>query len=517
MRTLRNTLWPAGLAFGIVAELIGRPPLTALDATTGFALTALGLLAWSARPSLAAGAIMAVAGFAWFLGAIAGWAVLLHRAPVAQLMITYPARRLWPGPRLERLGVLGAYGYALAYPIAANDQATIVFALALLALAGHRYLASGGPERRARASALAAASAFALVLIAGALLRLSGAATRPGVLGVYELVVVLIAAGLFADLKWGEWTRATVTALVVDLGQPASAGTLRDRLARTLADPTLNIAYWLDEQTGYVDEAGRPVALPSEDQRQAVQLIDDKGSPLAALIHDPAALDDPALLAGITAATRLAIANVRLRAQVRARVEQVKASRRRLLETADEQRRHLELELRRGAEQHLTHVTELLAHNDPQLAQVNAGLAAARAELRELARGIHPATLTDRGLNAALTELAARSPVPVKLTAPSQRWSAPLEAAAYFICSEALANIAKHAHAANVTIQITNTETELRLEIADDGVGDTNPEAGSGLRGLADRAAALGGHITITSPIGHGTLLAARLPLRPTP
>ena len=329
----------------------------------------------------------------------------------------------------------------------------------------------------------------------------------------YELAILVICAGLFADLRRGEWTQATVTALVVDLGDPATGGTLSDRLAHTLQDPSLTIGYWLAEQNGYVDETGRPLVLPSHDGQRAVRLLDDAGAPLAVLIHDPAALEDPALLAGITAATRLAVANARLQAEVRARLEDVKASRRRLLDTADEQRRHLELQLHDGAERQLAHVAELLAGSDPQLAEAGAGLDAARSELRELAHGIHPATLTDTGLSAALTELAARSAVPVKLTTPARRWPPAVEAAAYFICSEALANITKHAHATHAQIQITNTETELRVDVTDDGVGGANPGGGSGLRGLQDRADTLGGHIIVTSTPGHGTSLTARLPL----
>ena len=517
MRTFRRALWPAGLAFGIAAESIGRPPLPGLDAATGFTLIALGLLAWQTRPRFASGAIMAAAGFAWFLGSIAGWAVFLHRAPLAQLILTYPAKRLWPRARLERLGIVGAYAYALVYPIAANDQATIAFALAVLALTGSRCVETGGPERRARMAALAVAAPFALVLIAGAALRLAGEATGTTLLVAYELAVMLIPVGLFANLRWGEWTQATVTALVVDLGDPATAGTLRDRLARTLADPTLTIGYWLTEQNGYVDETGRPVVLPSRDEQRAVTLIAGAGTPLAALIHDPAALDDPELLSGITAAVGLALANARLQAEVRARVEQVAASRRRLVEAADEQRRQLERELREATEQQLTQVAELLGDREPQLAEAKAGLAAARSELRELALGIHPAALTTVGLRAALTELAARSPVPVNLIAAAGRWPVAVEAAAYFICSEALANIAKHAHATNVHIQITDTDTELRIEVADDGVGGANPAAGSGLRGLQDRAEALGGHLAITSSPGHGTRLTADIPVGPRP
>ncbi len=516
MGRLRHALWPAGCAFGIAAEWIGRPPLPGLDAVTGFAMIALGLLAWQGRPRFAFGAVMTAAGSAWFLGTLADWAVYLHRAPLAQLMLTYPARRLWPASRLERLGVVVAYAYAVAYPVAGNDEATIVFALGLLALAAERYLMGRGPERRARAGPLAAASAFAGVLIGGAALRLAGVTTGRELLSTYDIAVLLIAAGLFANLLWGAWTQATVTALVVDLGQSA-AGTLRDRLARTLGDPTLAIGYWLDEQDGYVDEAGRPLALPGRDRQRAVRLIEDAGRPLAALIHDPAVLDDPELLAGITAATRLAVANARLQGEVRGRVNQVEASRRRLVEAADEQRRQLERELRQGAEQRLADVAELLANDNPLLAEANASLNAARAELREFARGIHPAMLTDAGLIAALTELAGRSPVPVNLTAPQQRWPTAVEAAAYFICSEALANIAKYAHATNVRIEITNTQTELRAEVTDNGIGGADPTAGSGLRGLADRAEALGGQLTITSPASQGTRLTAHLPLPHTP
>jgi signal transduction histidine kinase len=276
------------------------------------------------------------------------------------------------------------------------------------------------------------------------------------------------------------------------------------------------VAYWLPERGSYVDETGRPVVLPAQDSQRAVTLINDGDGPLAALIHDPAVLDDPQLDAGIAAATRLAAANARLQAEVRASLAQVQASRRRLVEAADQQRRQLQRQLHHGAEQRLSAVAGLLARAGPELSEAMLDLDAARAELRELARGIHPVTLTDAGLRASLAELAARSPVPVQLTVPAQRWPSGLEAAVYFICSEALANVAKYAQATHVQLQITSTETQLRAEITDDGAGGADPAAGSGLRGLADRAEALGGHITITSPPGRGTHITADLPL-PSP
>jgi len=146
---------------------------------------------------------MAATGFAWFLGTIAGWAVFLHRGPLAQLMLTHPATRLWPKSRLARLGIVGAYAYALVYPVAANDEVAIAFALALLVLTGRRFLASGG----ARAAALAAATLIALVLIVGGAFQLAGASTGRALLVAYEFVVVVIAAGLFADLRWGSGRR----------------------------------------------------------------------------------------------------------------------------------------------------------------------------------------------------------------------------------------------------------------------------------------------------------------------
>ena len=513
MRAAARAVWPAAVGLGIVAEAAGRPPLPALDAATGFSLVALGFLAWRRQPRYAVGWILAAAGVAWFIGTLAAWAVFLHRAPLAQLILTYPARRLWPASRNGALAAAAAYAYAAAYPVAENSAATTAFALALVGLAAWRYRAGGGLERRARASALAAAAAFGSVLIASAIVHVAGASGGRPLLATYEAVIVLLAAGLTADLLWGRWAQGLVTALVVDLGDPAAAGTLRTRLAHTLGDPTLTVGYWVTGQDGYVDETGLPLELPAGDRGRAVRLIDDAGAPLAALIHDPAILNDPALLADIAAATRLAVANARLQAQIRAKVAQVSASRRRLVEAADEQRRQLERDLHEGAEKRLTKIAELLAGCSPPFAEITAGLGAARAELRELAHGIHPATLTDAGLHAALQELAARSPAPVELTIPPRRWPTATEAAAYFLCSEALANTAKYAQASHVSVLITSNDDALRVEIADDGTGGADAAGGSGLRGLADRVEALGGRLTIVSPPGQGTRLTAELPL----
>jgi signal transduction histidine kinase len=513
MRSPRDALWPAAFAFGLVAELAGRPPLPVLDAATGFSLLLLGLLAQRRQPRYTVGWILGGAGFAWFIGTLAEWAVFLHRAPLAQLILTYPARRLISGSRIERLGVAAAYAYAITYPVASDNVATIALAVGMVGLAAWRYLTSAAAERRARASALLAALAFGSVLGVGAALRLGGSVNGHVLLALYEVVVMLVAAGLTADLLSGGWTAGLVTSLVVDLGEPVTAGPLRDRLARALGDPTLIIGYWIPERGCYVDEAGTELELPAQHDGRVLRLIDDAGRPLAALLHDPAVLDQQDRIEDIAAAARLAIANARLQAEVRARVVEVEASRRRLVEAADEQRRQLERELREGAERRLAAVAEQLSAGGPALAELEAGLEAARGELRELAHGIHPATLTNHGLLPALGELRARSAVPVEIIAPTQSWPEPIETAAYFACSEALANVAKYARATHVQIRITSNARHLRLEIADDGLGGADPARGSGLRGLADRVDTLGGSLTIESAPGRGTRLTAELPL----
>ena len=452
---------------------------------------------------------MAVAGSAWFLGSFFGWAVYLHRGPLAHMLLSYPSGRLTPSSRVEQATVVCAYAYAASYTIASNEYATIAFAVGLVGLTARRYVAAGGLERRARLAALAAALAFGSVLVLGAATRLAAVDADRSLLILYDLVVCLIAIGLFVDLRWGRRARAAVTGVVVDLGEPREAGTLRERLARTLGDPTLLVGYRLPQQEQYVDEAGRPIELPRADADRATTPIFDGGREVAVLIHDPALLDDAALMSAVAAATRLAVANARLQAEVRERVAEVEASRRRIVAAADEQRRRLEEELRVGAGRPLDRVAELAARIDPELAfQV----AAARVELEELARGIHPAVLTERGLAEGLRELAERAGATFSGTLPDGRFSPETEAAAFFVCSEALANVAKHAHASQTSVQVSIAEWLLRVEVMDDGVGGADIAAGSGLQGLADRVEALGGRLSVTSPSGTGTRVVAELP-----
>jgi signal transduction histidine kinase len=213
----------------------------------------------------------------------------------------------------------------------------------------------------------------------------------------------------------------------------------------------------------------------------------------------------------------------RLDAELVARLRELRASRARLVDAGHAERRRLERDLHDGAQSRLVAVTLLLgrarlvldghAEADALLERAQSELRTGLAELRDLARGIHPAVLTERGLEPAIAALAARAPVAVRLQADDERLPAPVEIAAYFVVSEALANVAKYAHATEAVVTVRTTGDQVVVEIADDGVGGASPGPGSGLGGLADRVAALDGTLSVSSPAGGGTRVRAEIPL----
>ena len=272
---------------------------------------------------------------------------------------------------------------------------------------------------------------------------------------------------------------------------------------------------------GYIDAGGARLELPRPDSPRAVTLVERDGRPLAALVHDPAVLDDPGLVEGVAAAARLAAANARLNAEVRTQLAELAASRRRIVEAGDEERRRLELRLRDGTVRRLEALDTSLAAaragagpaSAARLEQARHQLARALDDLRELALGLHPRDLVDEGLEGALTGLAARSTVPVDLDVAPVAVPQAAEAAAYFLCSEALTNVAKYASASRVAISVARHNGHLAVDVADDGVGGADPARGSGLRGLADRVEALGGTLRVDSRPGGGTHLQAVIPV----
>jgi signal transduction histidine kinase len=297
---------------------------------------------------------------------------------------------------------------------------------------------------------------------------------------------------------------------------------VRELLAESLGDSSVSIAYWLPDRDMFVDERGRRVQLPDPATGRTWTVVERDGRPVAAIVHDAALDTSSELVHAAAAASSLALDNERLKADLRARVEELRRSRLRIVEATDAARRRIERDLHDGAQQQLVALALELRllrarTGDGELTPLVDGLserlAVALAELRELARGIHPSVLTDRGLGPAIASLAERAPVVVETeVALEDRLPAPVEAAAYFLVAEALTNVAKYAQASAVRIDVRRENGAVLVDVFDDGVGGADIEAGSGLRGLYDRVAAVDGELTIDSPPGAGTRLRARIP-----
>jgi signal transduction histidine kinase len=544
VRALPLALFTAGVVLGLYAEwaALRRGPfeeaasgaeirLVVADLVVGVVLLGCGLVAWTWRPESRTGLLLALAGIAWFFGTFAASGassyadfgalfVTLHRGPLVHALLSYPSGRV--GRRSERIAVAFAYVVSLIPEVGETPEATIGLAAVVLVVGTQGFLQASGPERRARATAAAGSAAFAAVLFVSGLSRLAGSDSMDrAVLWAYLVMVAAIAIGLTLDLLLGRWVPATVTGLVVDLGEGSEAGTLRDRLASALGDPSLVLGYRIADRDAFVDERGGELELPRPDQDRRVTTVNEATETVAVLVHDTHVDADPELVRSVAAAARIAVANIRLQAEVQRQVEELEASRRRVVEVGDQERRRLEQELREGAERSLARVEELLDEaaglakrgSAVTLAATRTKLGRTRSELREFARGVHPRGLTERGLAVALRDLAEFSAVPVDLTVPDDHFELSVEAAAYFVCSEALANVGKHAEASHVAIEVVRRDGALFVSVTDDGRGGATFDAGSGLRGLSDRVEAFGGRLTVESSLGDGTHLVAELPL----
>jgi signal transduction histidine kinase len=321
--------------------------------------------------------------------------------------------------------------------------------------------------------------------------------------------LLLVPAAYLAGLLRSRLARAGLAPLLLQL-RGMRGEELETALARALGDPTLELV-----RDGAVapPAAGRSVAPIERDGRE-----------IAALVYDDSRDNDPALVEAVTAAGAIALENERLNEESEVRLGELRASRERLVAVGTAERRRLERNLHDGAQQRLVTIALQLGmlktrvKGDPVAEELASGaaeeLARSLEELRELARGLHPAVL-DRGLAPALDALAERSPVPttVSFECP-ERLPEPVETAAYFVASEALANVGKYARARSAAIRVWRSGASAFIEIADDGVGGADERSGSGLRGLADRVEVLDGHLRVSSPPGAGTTLTAEMPWR---
>lgn len=302
---------------------------------------------------------------------------------------------------------------------------------------------------------------------------------------------------------------------------------LEPALRKALGDPGLRVAY-PTEGGGWADAAGTPIVIPDASAAQAATPIESSGRTLAMIIHDASLLEDPGLVGAIAATVRLAIDNEQLTVALKAQLEETRASRKRIVDAGDAERQRIERDLHDGAQQRLVSLAislrmlgDSLGDQAPkevrdELTASELELRAAIDELRELAQGLDPAILRASGLGPAIRSLAERCPTPttveLKLDGRLERL---VEATAYFVVAEALANVTKHAGANHASVRVAVDGARLLIDIQDDGRGGAETASGSGLRGLADRVAAAGGEFVVSSPPGGGTRIAAELPTAP--
>jgi signal transduction histidine kinase len=332
-----------------------------------------------------------------------------------------------------------------------------------------------------------------------------------------------IPAGFLAGLLVSRLSRGAIADLAIELGRGVPLGGLRGTLARALRDPTLVLAFPAPSGTGFVDAEGKPaeVPAPSDGTRRVTRLEHDDDL-LAALVYDPAIeLEDPGRVQAVASVARMALENERLAAQVRAQLEDVRASRARIVDAADAERRRIERDLHDGAQQRLVALAMRLDQARGRVAGAGELIDAttdelmrAIGEVRDLARGLHPTILTERGLAAAIDSLAERAPIRVRALVTEQRMPPETEVAAYFLVAETVTNAVKHAGASEVRVEAALDAGNLSVTVADDGRGGADPERGSGLQGLIDRIVAVGGTLSIESPPGGGTTLRALIPAR---
>jgi signal transduction histidine kinase len=556
-------LWGAAVA----AEVLALRPvvieqegpidgLAVVFTLVGGSFAACGLVAWRRRPDSRSGMLMTATGFLFFVDPLFGqldgelamtvqflivdWWIF----PFVALILTLLERgRLQPG--LDRLLVasfalpivIGQIawmmfdpeegGLLLAFPdpdvahaIDRGQRGTlVVLCVATVVVVVVRWWRASAPRRRALLPSLG--GAFGLLCFAGLLVNDLVSGTRSQtLLWIAACSLVAVPLAFLAGLLRSRLARGGLTELFLGLGAMRGEQ-LRAALAKTLRDPGLAIGYRMPDGS-YADAAGAPIALPSPGLDRAIMGIERDGDEVAAIVYDASLDDDPELIEAVRAAAAIALENERLHAESHARLVELKASRERIVSAGDAERRRLERNLHDGAQQRLVAIAlqlRLLQNrvgDDPSAQELVTAasdeLAHSLAELRELARGIHPAVL-EHGLAGALDSLASRSAVPTKLFyEPAGRLPEPVELAAYFVASEALANVAKYAQADHATIRVWRAGSIAGIEIADDGIGGADNARGTGLRGLADRVEALDGELAVVSPPGAGTTVTARLP-----
>jgi len=553
-RSARLLIAIAGTMIAIAAEVIAidagqRPRASTLHLAIGLTYLYGGLAIWGHEPANRTGRLMTAVGLTWpiqaiamgELGVLTTIATMLYDIPtvlIVALVLGYPSGRLETRVDRATVAVLIVGTTALSIvqfvpaPLVVNEGnqglfAGVAFAVMAIVVILRRWILASGRSRRELTPVLVAGVVLILGLLINLGRRLLDVSDTLGdaLIAVNELAPAAIPVALLIGFFRQSESRlqALVDAIpdrIIRISRDGQASNVRGTGAAPGASPTEEaVAHTFDRMLATVDETALAATRKALDQG-GIQSFD-------------ISLDTPVgrreLEARVTASgPNEATAIIRDFTDQRAADAELRRSRARIVEVADAERRRLERDLHDGAQQRLVALSLSLRllrtklHATPGLdpETVTAADAAAEelrvavAELRELARGIHPVILTEAGLGPALSALAERSVVPATITdQPDRRLPAAVEATAYFVVSEALANAAKHASATRVAIGARCTPGMLRVEISDDGVGGADRRRGSGIEGLEDRVAAMGGSLTIDSPHGQGTLLIAQIPV----
>jgi PAS domain S-box-containing protein len=658
---------------------------TALALTAGLSFVASGLIALRRRPDNRTGLYLAAVGYLWFFGALGDansdvvWTVgafvgNLAFVPFAALVLSFPTG--WLTRRIDRLLVRITAAFVLIGPpllllfddkppscgedcgssviVAYRSPTTerivdvvgsafaVVLIAAVVAVLVRRWRGASAALRRVLLPVYLSGAAALILLLLGNLFSSFSTSTAEALSPVFLLLFGAVPIGFLFGILRSRLARASVASLVVSVGHGTP---LRDAIAAALGDPSLELAYCVDDGRRLVDRVGHRFELPAPGSGRTATMVEQDGRRIGALVHDDSLREEPELVESVAATVALALDNERLEAELRTQYdflttivdtapsllatvntdgrisnlnsatvrasgyedeeevrgrffwdvfiddsereamvarfraaapehppaeyeniftnargerrviawrsapvrdetgkvvrivagglditerkqqeEELRASRIRLVAAGDEARRRLERNLHDGAQQRLVSLSVALRlaqsklESDPAAAgelmqQAGGELSVALEELRELARGIHPAVLTDRGLDAALQSLADRTPIPVELHVPDRKLPEPIAAAAYYVVSEAIANVVKHARASSIEVGVSAPNGRVVVEVADDGVGGADPSAGSRLRGLADRVAVLDGSLRVESPAAGGTRVVAEMPL----